>query len=211
MSQQCFATPLIMLTVLAGGAGCSTSPPNTPQPAETSAREDIFVLRSLRLERSAKSAWCTAERTGFTPVAGGFLLEDRYSMWAVTVHPDTGRVASAKSREVGELRACFAQAAEPRVVHFHAEGRIAGLQLIGDGQCTIVRPDFPENGISGARCHLEIRGLPAPYVGGMLTTNSVNSRQAIGDVSDPPGYVQPSIATIRLWRMQTVGETRRSP
>ncbi len=26
------------------------------------------------------------------------------------------------------------------------------------------------------------------------------SRQPIGAVSDPPGYVQPSIATMRLWK-----------
>jgi hypothetical protein len=26
------------------------------------------------------------------------------------------------------------------------------------------------------------------------------SRQAIGGISDPAGYVQPSIATIRLWK-----------
>jgi len=50
------------------------------------------------------------------------------------------------------------------------------------------------------RCYLELRDLPTGYVGGQLTTNTVVSRQGIGESSDPPGYVQPSIATIRLWR-----------
>ena len=203
MSQPCFAVRLIMLAILAGAAGgCTTAPTNTPEAATSSAREEIFVLRSLRLERSAKSTWCTAERTGFTPVAGGFLFEDRYSMWSVSMQPDLGRIVNAKSHVAGDLHACFAQM-EPRgTVHFYAEGRIAGLPMVGNGQCAQVRPDFPQKGVSGWRCHLEIRGLPAPYVGGLLTTNTVNSQQAIGDVSDPPGYVQASIATIRLWRAQ---------
>jgi hypothetical protein len=50
------------------------------------------------------------------------------------------------------------------------------------------------------RCFMELSGLPAPYVGGQLTTNTVGSRNALGDRTDPPGYTQPSIATIRLWK-----------
>lgn len=40
----------------------------------------------------------------------------------------------------------------------------------------------------------------APYVGGLLTTNTLTSRAAFGGDSDPPGYTQASIATIRLWK-----------
>lgn len=191
-----------LLVALACVAGCTTPPPTAPEATASSAREDILVLRSLRVERNAKSEWCTAERTGFEPVAGGFRFEDRYSMWSLTARPDLGRVVNAKSHVVGELRGCFAQTADPRTVLFYAESRIAELPLIGNGLCTMVRPDFPEKGIAGWRCHLEVRGLPAPYVGGLLTTNSVTSKQAIGDLSDPPGYVQASIATMRLWRTQ---------
>ena len=35
---------------------------------------------------------------------------------------------------------------------------------------------------------------------GSLATNKINSKALIGAETDPPGYVQPSIATIRLWR-----------
>lgn len=179
--------------------GCSTPPPVVTSPDSASAREEIFVLRSVRNERLTRTDACPPDRTGFAPVAGGFLFEDRYTMWAVTLD-DGARVSNARSKPVGELRACFAQTAEPRLVAFYAEARIGGLPVVGQGQCVLMRPDFPEPGISPAHCYLELRGLPAPYVAGLLTTNSINSRRAIGDTSDPAGYVQPSIATIRLWR-----------
>lgn len=181
-------------------AGCSALPPVSSS-STSPAREDIFVLRSERQERLTQTGWCTLQRTGFAPISGGFHFEDGYAMWVVALDED-GRLANPRTKKIGELRACFAQTAEPRVVSFYAEARVAGLPLVGQGQCVLLRPDFPEAGISAARCHLDLRGLPAPYLGGLLTTNSVNSRQAIGPVSDPVGYVQPSIATIRLWRTQ---------
>jgi hypothetical protein len=62
------------------------------------------------------------------------------------------------------------------------------------------RQDFPEQGLRLFRCFLDLSGLPEQYVGGHLTTNTVGSKQNIGAVSEPPGYVQPSIATVRLWK-----------
>jgi hypothetical protein len=60
--------------------------------------------------------------------------------------------------------------------------------------------DFPESGLVAVRCHLVLSGLPAPFVGGLLTTNTLTSRAAFGGASDPAGYTQASIATMRLWK-----------
>ena len=60
--------------------------------------------------------------------------------------------------------------------------------------------DFPEPRLFPVRCQLTLRDLPLPFVGGLLTTNTMTSAAAFGDVSDPAGYTQASIATIRLWR-----------
>jgi hypothetical protein len=49
-------------------------------------------------------------------------------------------------------------------------------------------------------CQLDLTGLPPEYVGGQLTTNTLQSRTTLGSDTDPPGYTQPSIATIRLWK-----------
>ncbi len=60
--------------------------------------------------------------------------------------------------------------------------------------------DFPESRLFPVRCQLLLSGLPSPYVGGLLTTNTMTSAAAFGGDTEPPGYTQASIATIRLWR-----------
>lgn len=50
------------------------------------------------------------------------------------------------------------------------------------------------------RCASELRDLPTAYIGGQLTTNSLTSRAALGDRTEPDGYIQSSLVIIRLWR-----------
>ena len=180
--------------------GCATPRPGPSNAPSASSREDIYVLRSVREERSPKSNWCTGERTGLTPFNSGFNLEDRYTMWSVVVTPQDGRIANAKASIAGELHACFGATADPKVVSFYTDGRIAGLPFTGRGDCLVARRDYPEKGITTFRCYLELGGLPSPYVGGSLTTNTINTKALLGDEAYPPGYTQASITTIRLWR-----------
>jgi hypothetical protein len=151
-------------------------------------------LRSLREDRSAPDAFCAASKTGFTAK-----VQDRYSLKAVVTRAPDGKVVDAKGHEAGMLRACFDGAPGVPDANFYAEGVIADVPATGKGKCTAVAADFPEPGITSLRCFLVLSNLPPPYIAGVLTTNSVASR-GIGDRSDPPGYTQPSIATIRLWR-----------
>src|SRR5262249_3782683 len=153
------------------------------------AREEILVLRSVAEEGISKSDWCTPARTAFEPFdpsRGGFLVETRHSMWAVNVRATDGRISDAKVNKVGELHACFRSTADPNVFGFFTEGRLAGVTFSGSGNCIILRLDFPEKGIRPVRCFLELRDLPAPYTSGVLTTNSVTSRAALGDATNPP-------------------------
>lgn len=159
----CFATAIV---------GCAAPTPATINAQAVSPREDVFILRSLREERIPKSTWCTSERAGF----GQFVFEDRFTMWSVTVRPRDGQINDFKAGEAGTLRTCFGPTADPKVVNFYAEGQIAGVSLTGNGECQLVRADFPEKGISTYRCFLNLRGLPSAYVGGLLTTNSLLER-----------------------------------
>jgi len=101
---------------------------------------------------------------------------------------------------VAELRACFGATSERARQNFYAEVSLGSISFQGKGECLALRTDFPEAGLFPVRCQLVLTGLPPPYVGGLLTTNTMTSQAALGGDTDPPGYTQASIATIRLWR-----------
>lgn len=190
----------IELTFLASLVACTTirrSPEarNERTVQAPSAIEDIYILRSLREERSAPGSFCDAGKIGFTAA-----VEDRYSFKAVVTRESDGKVVDARMHNAGSLHACFDGIPRVQDTSFYAEGVMAGVSATGKGKCTAVAADFPEPGITTSRCFLVLSNLPPPYVSGLLTTNSIRSRQPIGDLTDPPGYIQPSIATIRLWR-----------
>lgn len=158
--------------------------------------EEIFVLRSVHLSRVPPAAFCDSERTGNpTP-----LNEGEYEFRAVTTDDSSGLVTSASGPTVGRLKGCFGATQDPRVLSFYAEAIVHGIPWTGRGECQKTRSDFPEVGFALYVCHLDIAGLPDGYVGGQLSTNTVISRQPFGLQSDPPGYAQPSIATVRLWK-----------
>ena len=166
------------------------------RPVAGSSVEDIYIVRSLRLSRTAPGEFCAERRTGFpTPT-----LEDRYDFKAVTARTADGRVTSATGSTVGHLHACFGATADSLTESFYAEGDLNGVRLTGRGEFRTDGQESPEPGIQPWRCYLKLAGLPAGFTGGQLTTNTVVSRKALGAVSDPVGYTQPSIATIRLWK-----------
>ena len=142
---------VLAITIL----GCATPNPGSINMQATSQSEDIYVLRSLREERIPKSTWCTLERAGFQQ----FVFEDRFSMWSVRVQQEDGRIADAKAGKAGDLQTCFGSTADPKVVNFYAEGHVAQVPLTGNGECHLVRADFPEKGLATYRCYLNLRGL----------------------------------------------------
>ena len=134
--------------------------------------EDIIILRSLRLSRITPTPFCAAARTGFVPVAA----EDRYDFKAVATDATTGEVISANGARAGGLHACFGPTGDSLTANFYAEGDVGGATLVGRGQCRTTKRDFPEIGILLLTCQLDLSGLPAPFVGGQLTTNTISSR-----------------------------------
>jgi hypothetical protein len=181
----------LLSLVLAALAGCATPP-------AASGPEEIYVLRSIRESREADAGWCTAARAGFEPFEKD---ADRFfSFWSVQARADDGKVIDARAKRVAELRGCFGATPERPRQNFYAEIKLGALSFHGIGECLALRVDFPEPGLFPVRCQLVLSGLPAPYVGGVLTTNTLTSRAPTGGETVPPGYTQASIATIRLWR-----------
>ena len=164
--------------------------------AQASDVEDIYVLRSFRLTRNEATSFCAQDRTGFDKMT----VEDQYDFKSVSTRTSDGLITDANVKIVGTLHACFGTTPEPQVYSFYAEGKLGTTSFIGKGECRVVRNDFPEPGIRASRCVMTLEGLPSNYVGGLLTTSSITSRTVVGAMSDPPGYVQPSIAIVRLWK-----------
>ena len=164
--------------------------------ANASKKEEIYILRSVRTSRISPTTYCAQSRTGFPDA----LYESRFVFRSVTTDSSHGMVLNAFGQQTGAAQACFGRTVDPDVLTFYAEGDISGQRFTGKGKCTTMKSDFPEPGLNVVTCFLELGGLKHPYVGGLLTSNTVFSRSLLGETSDPPGYVQSSIATVRLWR-----------
>lgn len=154
--------------------------------------EEIYVLRSLRQTRVAATEFCA--------VLEAPTSEDNYSFFAPSVNSESGQITNAKAKAVGKIHGCFGKSAEAGVFMFYGEFEVSGVTGKANGVCRSGKPDFPEAGLKTFACFFELTGLSAPYIGGQLTTNSVNSKNITGETSDPQGYTQVSIATIRLWK-----------
>jgi hypothetical protein len=166
--------------------------------AENFASEAIYVLRSIRETKAPDLDWCASSRTGFEPFATD--AERFFSFWSVRSQPEVGRIVDAHQKRVAQLRACFGATQERARQNFYAEIELAGMSFRGTGECLALMTDFPEPGLFPVRCQLVLKDLPSPFVGGFLTTNTITSSARFGGASDPPGYTQASIATIRLWK-----------
>ena len=108
-------------------------------------------------------------------------------------------MVNANAKTVGRLHLCSGPTSDPTIINFYGEGFLGSTSFNGIGKCQ-GRRDLPEQGLASGSCFLNLSGLPSQFVGGLLTTNTMSSRNRVGVETDPPGYTQSSIATIRLWK-----------
>jgi hypothetical protein len=177
-------------------AACA--PPARIASTPDSAPEEIYVLRSIREQKPPIPDGCVPSRTGFEPFQTDG--ERFFSFWSVQSRSEDGRVVDAKQARVAELRGCFGPTEERARQNFYAEIELGSISFRGRGECLALGIDVPEAGLFPVRCQLILSGLPAPFVGGLLTTNTITSKASFGGDTDPSGYTQASIATIRLWK-----------
>ena len=185
-------TAALVYAILTAQAVLAYAGPVHAEQLEVSAVEEIYVLRSLRETRVTPTDFCSPLDA---PTS-----EDYYSFHTAGVSIETGRISNAKAQAVGHIRGCFGKTADAGVFKFYGEFETNGVKGKALGSCWSGRPDFPEEGLRLFSCYFALSDLPAPYVGGQLTTNSVNSKNITGEVSEPLGYTQVSVATVRLWK-----------
>ena len=163
------------------------------QPAQV---EEIYIARSVRETRVVPTEYCAEARTGFKST-----IEDQYTFRSTTTRATDGRMIDTNVKTIGSGHACFGPTAgNPATLNLYMELLLGKTALKGIGECLRVKSDFPEGGLTLFRCFLDLSDPLGYYLGGQLTTNSMNSLRLLGAESDPPGYTQSSIATIRLWK-----------
>jgi hypothetical protein len=178
----------VLLSLGVGSLGCASMPGPSP--------EEIYVLRSIREQHQPVADWCASDKTGFESFPAD--AERLFSFWSVQT--ENGRIVDAKVARVAMLRGCFGPTQERARQKFYAEVQLGSISFRGHGECHALGIDVPESGLFPVRCQLVLTGMSAPYVGGLLTTNTLTSKAAFGADTEPPGYTQASIATIRLWK-----------
>jgi len=157
--------------------------------------EEIYIARNIRESRTAPTGFCAKTRTGFHPTA-----EHQYLLRSVATRAGDSRVIDADVAAIGRFHACIGTTPGATPLKCYAEGTVGPIRLTTVGDCRALKHDYPEAGITAYACVLDLRDLPTGYIGGQAATNTVASRNLIGEQSDPPGYTQPSIVMFRLWR-----------
>jgi hypothetical protein len=170
--------------------------PRSRAPAQV---EEIYVARSVRESRIEPTEFCAKARTGFDNA----IYEDRYTFRSIEIRSSDGLITEANAKTIGSGHTCFGRTDDPTLLSFYGEITLGHIAFKGSGGCRLLRPDFPEHGVTPNNCFLELSRLPDPYIGGLLTSNTVISLKTLGLESDPGGYTQSSIATVRLWKLRS--------
>jgi hypothetical protein len=159
--------------------------------------EEIYIARSVREARMPPTEFCAKARTGVDRADA----EDQFTFRSVAARASDGRVTDTNAGTVGNAHSCGGPAGKPGTSQFYGEFVLGGLAFKVFSECHLAKADFPERGLAIVSCVLDASDLPADYVGGLVTTNTFyNYTHLIGAETEPPGYAQASIATIRLWK-----------
>lgn len=158
--------------------------------------EEVYIARTLVQSRVTPTPDCAQEKVSFA----GVTVEQQFTLHSVTTRSNDGLLTNAKENTIGNAHGCVGPSGDPLTLNFYLEGVIGAIPFKAIGDCRWAMEDHPELGIRFLSCFLQLRDLPEGYVSGYLTSSTISSRQAVGEASDPFGYLQSSIATIRLWR-----------
>lgn len=164
-------------------------------PPENETREEIYVAKALRVTRVNPTEYCKRAGDDFEATA-----EDTYDFFSIALSDSDGRATNTNVRKIGDLRACFGRSPTSDMIKFFSEGKLNDKNFKGNGACMVMKSISPAEGITPSRCHLELTNFSSEYIGGLLTSNAINTKAMTGEVSDPPGYTITSIFTVRLWR-----------
>ena len=161
--------------------------------------EEIYFARSVIESQIAPTEFCASAKTGF----GDAIAENRFSLRSISINTSDGRLLATNVNTIGSGRGCFGRTANPMIITAYLEFLLGSKAFTGIGECRFVKSDFPERGINSGHCFLDVSAPDDQYVGGLATTNSITSLKDVGLDTDPPGYTQASIVTLRVWKKRS--------
>jgi hypothetical protein len=166
------------------------------EPPVASDVEEIYIARSVREARMMPTEFCAKARTGVDNAT----VEDQLTFRSLATRTSDGRVLDTNLKTIGSVHACQGPTANPAISQFYGDFVLERIAFKGFGECHRAKSDFPERGVTVFSCVFDLSGLPGEYIGGLLTTNTISSLKILGTETEPSGYTQASIATIRLWK-----------
>lgn len=191
------ATLSIAVLACAAPLGSLYGQQETPGARPAASVEEIYVFRSIRDSRVPPTEFCSKEKSGVAKS----LAEDQFSLWSIVSEGANGRVVKADAQKIGGMHTCIGPTPNPAVTEFYIDTTLQGHTFRGLGECQVVAPDFPEKGLAPVRCSIRLTDVPDGYVGGLVTSNTMfSATKPLGVDTDPPGYMQSSVAVLRLWK-----------
>ena len=183
---KCLAALVPAFLVSATALASAQQPSGVDRRAETpSAVEEIYVFRSQSEHtETGESEFCKREAP-FPSTTHNF-----YSLWSVAADERSGQLIDVRRMRIGELHNCIGDA--NGTPQFYTVGTINGISFRGRGD---QRAEQQTPGINSRVNRFLLEALPAPYIAGILSSNTVRTSPP-----DASGYVQSSVGVIRLWR-----------
>jgi hypothetical protein len=166
-----------------------------PRTRQATQVEEIYIARFVLESGVVPTDFCAPAKIGFNAH-----FEPEFTLHSTATRPSDGRMLDTNVKAIGSAHGCSGRTPDQPVFKFYLETLLGGKALKWIGDCSQVKSDFPEKGMGVVHCAFTLSDPPGPYVGGQLTTNSLTSRKSLGLETDPPGYTQTSMATIRLWK-----------
>jgi hypothetical protein len=156
--------------------------------------EEIYIARSVREATMPPTEFCTKAKTGVDRASS----EDKFTFRSMAARASDGRVTDTDAGTIGSAHSCGGLVADkPGISQFYGEFVLGGLAFKAIGECHLAKADFPERGLSTLFCVQCIRSSSRLC---WWSSNNEHFLQLHLSDTEPPGYAQPSIATVRLWK-----------
>jgi len=153
--------------------------------------------------RSIPNAALAPEAETFCGLLGDGWGGGGVDLYSINTKGKDGTVVNWKVKKIGEALACTSSIPGLREGEFLAYFQLTfdrknPITIQVSGLCQITGSDMPEGGIFPTNCWLNVVSAPPEYVGGLLTSNTL--QEFLPGTVTELGYKARSIGTLRIFK-----------